>query len=132
MAGSTPAVAQEAMRASGVRPRFLASSAVISTMAARAVVDARGVAGGDRAFLGEGRAQLLQSFERRAGLDVLVLIDDDVALAGERSVTGTISSLNLPAFWAASALFCEASANRSCSSRLICHLAATFSAVLPM
>ena len=36
-------------------------------------------------------------------------------------VTGTISSLNLPAFLAASALFCEATANLSCSSRVICH-----------
>ena len=31
------------------------------------------------------------------------------------TVTGTISSLNLPAFCAASALFCEATANSSCS-----------------
>ena len=38
------------------------------------------------------------------------------------TVTGTISSLNLPAFCAASALFCEATANSSCSSRVICHL----------
>jgi hypothetical protein len=34
MAGSTPAVAQEAMRASGVRPRLSASAAVMSTTAA--------------------------------------------------------------------------------------------------
>ena len=33
-AGSTPAVAQDAMRASGVNPRFSASAAVISTRAA--------------------------------------------------------------------------------------------------
>ena len=47
-------------------------------------------------------------------------------------VTGVISSLNLPAFLAASALFWEATAKRSCSSRVICHWRATFSAVLPM
>jgi len=29
-------------------------------------------------------------------------------------VTGAISSLNLPAAWAASALFCEATAKASC------------------
>jgi hypothetical protein len=46
--------------------------------------------------------------------------------------TGAISSLNLPAFLAASALFCEATAKRSCSSRVICHWRATFSAVVPM
>ena len=48
------------------------------------------------------------------------------------TVTGAISSLNLPAFCAASALFCEATANSSCCSRVICHCRATFSAVLPM
>ena len=50
----------------------------------------------------------------------------------EATVTGVISSLNLPAFWAASALFCEATANLSWVSRVICHWRATFSAVLPM
>ena len=34
IAGSTPAVAQETMRASGARPRRFASAAVISTSAA--------------------------------------------------------------------------------------------------
>ena len=48
------------------------------------------------------------------------------------TVKGTISSLNFPAFCAASALFCEATANLSWSSRLICHLVATFSAVVPI
>ena len=37
-------------------------------------------------------------------------------------VTGTISSLNLPAFCAASALFCEAVANSSCWLRVIWYL----------
>jgi hypothetical protein len=45
---------------------------------------------------------------------------------------GTISSANLPAFCAASALFWEATANSSCCSRVICHWLATFSAVWPM
>ena len=35
------------------------------------------------------------------------------------TVTGAISSLKRPAFCAASALFCEATAKRSCSSRLM-------------
>jgi hypothetical protein len=48
------------------------------------------------------------------------------------TVKATISSLNFPAFWAASALFCEATANWSWSSRVNCHCLATFSAVLPM
>ena len=45
---------------------------------------------------------------------------------------GRISSLNLPAFCAASALFCEAVANSSCSWREIECFFATFSAVVPM
>ena len=47
-------------------------------------------------------------------------------------VTGAISSLNLPAFIAASALFCDFTANSSCCARVICHFLATFSAVVPM
>ena len=37
-------------------------------------------AGGDRAFLVEGGAQLGDAVERRAGADIFVLVDDDVAL----------------------------------------------------
>ncbi len=48
------------------------------------------------------------------------------------TVKATISSSNLPAFCAASALFWLATANSSCCSRLICHSRATFSAVWPM
>ena len=50
----------------------------------------------------------------------------------EAIFTGAISALNLPAFCAASALFCEATANSSCCWRVICHCLATFSAVPPM
>ena len=55
---------------------------VISTTAARAVIDAGGVAGGHRAVLVEGRAQLRQHLDRGAVLRMLVGVDDDVALAG--------------------------------------------------
>ena len=47
-------------------------------------------------------------------------------------ITGTISSLNLPAFCAASALFWLATANSSCWPREISYFFATFSAVVPM
>ncbi len=47
-------------------------------------------------------------------------------------ITGTISSLNLPAFWAASALFWLATAKASCSAREMPYCFATFSAVVPM
>ena len=46
--------------------------------------------------------------------------------------SGKISSLNLPACCAASALFCEAAANSSCSWREMLNFFATFSAVVPM
>ncbi len=45
---------------------------------------------------------------------------------------GRISSLKRPAFCAASALFCEATANSSCCWREMPNFFATFSAVLPM
>ena len=48
----------------------------------RAVIDAAGIACGDRAVLGEGRAQLLHRLQRRAMPDVFVSIDHDIAFAG--------------------------------------------------
>ena len=48
------------------------------------------------------------------------------------TVTGTISSLNLPAFCAALALCCDPTANSSCCSRVSWKAFATFSAVVPM
>ncbi len=48
----------------------------------RAVGDLRGGAGGDRAVLGEGRAQLAEGLDGRLGADALVLGEEDrVALA---------------------------------------------------
>ena len=81
IAGSTPACAQETMRASGFRPRFAASLGPHQHHRGGAVVDARGVAGGDRAVLGEGGAQLAHGFERRAVARILVLVDHHIALA---------------------------------------------------
>ena len=81
IAGSTPAVAQETMRASGVMPRRLRFGGRHHHQRRRAVVDARGVAGRHRAVLGEGGPQLGDGFVGRAGADVLVVGDDDVALA---------------------------------------------------
>ena len=46
--------------------------------------------------------------------------------------SGRISSLNLPAFCAASAFSCDCSANSSCSARVTSYFLATFSAVMPM
>ena len=55
-AGSTPAVAQDAMRASGFKPRASASLALIRTNGGGAVIDARSVGGGDGSVFLEGRA----------------------------------------------------------------------------
>jgi hypothetical protein len=57
-----------------------------------AVVDAGGIAGGDGAVLVEGRLHLGQAFHGGAGLDVLVGVEHDVALA-RLQVIGTICSL---------------------------------------
>ena len=50
------------------------------------------------------------------------------------SKDGTVTAGNASGLndGAASALFCEASANSSCCSRVICHWLATFSAVVPI
>ena len=66
IAGSTPACAQDTMRASGFSPRLSASSAAHQHQRRGAVVDARGVAGRHRAVLAEGRPQLGHRFERGA------------------------------------------------------------------
>jgi hypothetical protein len=76
MAGSTPALAKAAMRASGFRP---SSSAFLAHHhhGGGAVVDAGGVAGGDGALLVEGRAQLAELLGGGAGARELVLGEDD-------------------------------------------------------
>ena len=81
IAGSTPACAQETMRASGFLPRFAASLAVISTTAAAPSLMPDALAAVTRAFLVEGRAQLGDRLERGAGLGIFVGVDHDVALA---------------------------------------------------
>mmetsp|Transcript_4588 Transcript_4588/g.13230 ORF Transcript_4588/g.13230 Transcript_4588/m.13230 type:complete len:234 (-) Transcript_4588:395-1096(-) len=54
------------------------------------------------------------------------------SLSSTMVFTGTISASNLPAFWAARALACEATASLSCSSREMPNFSATFSLVMPM
>ena len=82
IAGSTPAVAHEAIRASGSMPRFSASSSVISTTAAApsfrpAALPAVTVPSLEKA----GRSFVIASIVAPSA-DVLVLVDHDVALAG--------------------------------------------------
>src|SRR3954471_20810230 len=69
IAGSTPAVAHDTIRASGLMPR-LAGGGVRphQHQGRRTVVDARSIARGHRPVLGEGRAQLAQGLDRDARL----------------------------------------------------------------
>ena len=119
------------MRASGVSPRFSASAALITTSAAApslmpdafAAVTVPSLEKAGFSFATESKvapARMYSSFSTTTS----PLRPD--------TVTGAISSLKRPAFWAASALFWEATANLSCSSRVIWNWVATFSAVVPM
>ncbi len=77
-------------------------------------------------------AQAGQRFDGRA-----VATNSSVSNAPDRpssaeSSTGMISSLNLPAFCAASALFCDCARIRPAAAREISYFFATFSAVMPM
>ena len=80
--GSTPAVAQEAMRASGVRPRFLASSALITTSAAAPSLRPEAFAAVTVPSLAKAGRSLRDALHGHAMLDIFVGVDDDVALLG--------------------------------------------------
>ncbi len=129
--GSTPQVAQETMRPIISTPRLAASSALISTTAAAPslmpeALPAVTVPSLSKAGLSFARfSTVTPSF----GCSSVSTTTSPLRVL---MVTGTISSLKRPALIAASARCCERAANSSCSSRVICHLRATFSAVLPM
>ena len=119
------------MRASGSMPRRSASSAVISTTTAAPSLSPQALP-----------AVTVPSLEK-AGLSFVIAssvaprrmyssLSTTTSPLRVLTVKATISSSNLPAFCAASALFWLASANSSCCSRVICHWLATFSAVVPM
>ncbi len=131
IAGSTPVVAHDTMRASGFTPRFLASSALINTKAAAP------------SLMPEALPAVTEPSLAKAGRSLA----NDSAVVPWRgnssvstttsplrvfTVTATISSLKRPDFCAASALFCEEAAKASWSARVIWYFCATFSAVLPM
>ena len=132
IAGSTPAVAQEAMRASGSMPRFSASSAVISTTAAAPslrpeALPAVTVPSLEKAGLSFCIASMVAPWRMYSSLSTTT------SPLRVLTVKGAISSLNRPAFCAASALFWRG------ERELVLLLAgdlplasATFSAVVPM
>jgi hypothetical protein len=120
-AGSTPALAQEAMRARGLRPRFLASSALISTRAAAPSLRPEALAAVTvPSLLKAGRRP--ETLSRVAPWRMYSSWSTTVSPLRPLMVTGAISSGEPPAFWAASALFWEATAKASWSPRVICQL----------
>ena len=129
--GSTPAEAKLLMRAIGFRPSSLAFFALVtSTMAAPSLMPEALPAVTVPSLAKAGRSLAsASSVVPWRGCSSASTVTGPLRVS---IVTGTISSLNRPAFCAASALFCEARANLSCSSRVICHFCATFSAVVPM
>ena len=142
ISGATPATAKPTQRASGVRFELAQHALRHEDRRARAVGHLRAVAGGDRALGREHGPQLREALGARVGARPLVARDDlrrastilSVARSGASSSTviGLISASNSPAACAASAFWCDASANASCASRDTFHCAATFSAVSPM
>ncbi len=84
-----------------------------------AVVEGRGVAGGDRAALAEGRAQLRHLLQRGVGARALVGVDGDRLAAPFGASIGTISSAKIPASAAATARWWLRRPKASWSSRLI-------------
>ena len=119
------------MRASGVMPRFEAASAPISTRAAAPSLMPEALPAVTEPSLEKAG----RSFARASTVTPALgnsSVSTMVSPLRPLMVTGTISSLNRPALMAASALFCDAVANWSCCSRVICHFWATFSAVVPM
>src|SRR5690348_7368442 len=131
IAGSTPVVAHDTIFASGLIPRFFASSALISTSAAAPSLM-------PEALPAVTEPSLLKAGRSLASVSAVVPWRGNSSVSTTTSplrvftVTGTISSLKRPRFCAASALFCDEAAKASCSARVIWYFCATFSAVLPM
>ena len=113
-------------------PRLSASAAVISTTAAAPSLMPEALAAVTVPSLGSKAGRSLAMPSRVTPSLMYSSLSTTVSPFLPLMTTGAISSLNLPAFLAASALFCEATAKLSCSSRVICHWRATFSAVVPM
>ena len=85
------------MRASGSMPRFSASSAVISTVAAAPSLRPEALPAVTVPSLEKAGRSFGHRLERGAEADVLVLVDDDVALAGldgeGRDLVGELAGL---------------------------------------
>ena len=131
MAGSTPALAQERMVARGSRPRALASSADMSTIAAAPSLSPEALAAvTEPSLVKAGRSFSIDSSV--APWRMYSSLSTVTSPFLPAITTGTISSSNFPDVWAASALCWLARAKASWSARLIWYFSAMFSAVWPM
>ncbi len=120
------------MRARTGRPNFAAFSAEhkITAAAPSLMVDAL-PAVTEPSFLKAGRNFARAStVQRKRGCSSVSKTTGSPLRCGID--TGIISSLKRPAVTAASALFCDADAKASCSSRLKPYLSTMFSVVMPM
>ena len=118
IAGSTPTVAHDAMRASGLMPRDSASSALITTRAAAPSLMPEALpAVTVPSLVKAGRSFCIASSEapKRGYSSVSITLSPDLPPG---TVTGTISSLKRPDLTACSALFWLETAKASCSARV--------------
>ena len=130
MLGSTPAMPTLSTLAIGCKLKsFTASSLANNNAAAPSLMPAELPAVTEPSFIKAGFNAA--SFSKLVCLGCSSMENKDGCLFSVIS-TGTISSFHLPAFNAAKYFSCDANANASCSSRLIFHCLATFSAVSPM
>ncbi len=81
MAGSTPTVAHDTMRASGFIPRLRGLFRAHQNDSRGAIVDAGCISGGYAAFLAERRTELRQRFHRGVGFRMFVGCNDRFAFA---------------------------------------------------
>ena len=129
--GSTPARAPATHVAMGVTPSSFAFSSLITTTAAAPSLMPEALpAVTIPSFLNAGR-----SFPRASILEPALgpsSVSTRMVVFFVFTSTGTISSLNAPAFWAASHLFWLTMANLSSSSLVSPHWSQIFSAVIPM
>ena len=111
-AGSTPAVAEDTIRASGSSPRALASAALISTSAAAPSLSPEALAAvTEPSFVKAGFSPCMASSV--APWRMNSSLSTTTSPLRPLIVTGAISSSNRPAFCAASALFWLATAKAS-------------------
>ncbi len=128
IAGSTPTVANERMRASGCSPCACAKASLVTSTAA-----APSVSGEDVPAVTTPSGRNAGRSAANASSEVVGRMQPSSDTTLPSSVTmGTISSRSRPCARACAALRCESTASASWSARLTFQRCATFSAVSPI